>query len=42
MRRSVNYLETRSDLNHEKFGFSAISLDGQLFILAALEPSFEA
>ena len=43
MRRSVNYLETRSDLNHEKFGFFAISLDGQLFlILAALEPSFEA
>jgi hypothetical protein len=26
LRRSVNYLETRNDLNHEKFSFFAISL----------------
>jgi hypothetical protein len=42
LRRSVTYLETRNDLNHEKFGFFAIRWHGQLFlILATFEPRFE-
>jgi len=43
LRRSVDYLETRDDINHDKLGFFAISWGGQLFpILTALEPRFKA
>jgi dienelactone hydrolase len=43
LRRSVDYLETREDINHDKLGFFAISWGGGLFpILTALEPRFKA
>ncbi len=43
LRRSVDYLETRDDINHNDLGFFTISWGGQLFaILTALEPRFKA
>jgi serine/threonine protein kinase/dienelactone hydrolase len=43
LRRSVDYLATRDDINHDKLGFFAISWGGGLFpILTALEPRFKA
>jgi formylglycine-generating enzyme required for sulfatase activity/dienelactone hydrolase/predicted Ser/Thr protein kinase len=43
LRRSVDYLQTRDDINHDKLGFFAISWGGGLFpILTALEPRFKA
>ena len=43
LRRSVDYLETRDDIDHDKLGFFAVSWGGALFpILTALEPRFKA
>jgi eukaryotic-like serine/threonine-protein kinase len=43
LRRSVDYLETRDDINREKLAFFAISWGGSLFpIMTALERRFKA
>jgi dienelactone hydrolase len=43
LRRTVDYLETRDDINHSHLGFFTISWGGQLFpIFTALEPRFKA
>ena len=43
LRRSIDYLETRDDINHDKLGFFGVSWGGQLFpILTALEPRLKA
>jgi serine/threonine protein kinase/dienelactone hydrolase len=42
LRRSVDYLETRDDINHDKLAFFAISWGGGLFpIMTALEKRFK-
>jgi dienelactone hydrolase len=43
LRHSVDYLESRDDIDHDKLGFFAINWGGGLFpILTALEPRFKA
>jgi eukaryotic-like serine/threonine-protein kinase len=42
-RRSIDYLQTRDDIDHEKLGFFAISWGGLLFpIMAGQEPRLKA